>query len=241
MLHDDEFDQQGDRNTLKTLLKGGGQQRPSERFAHRLLKIESLLMHKLDENSRYVQLASWAIAGIHCSTRAEKETYDFYSYHMTDVQSMEQEDASLEMRLALILADLRKSLLSELVALDENERLHQIAHLEKKVAQPLALVGDSQDFHDHFQIVIKAHYKAMTPETLLTHVLQKYTVEKMAEVIVREVNKTEGSRLPFSVLNKAFQQRQALAKLGAFYNEDATAFTLEGAKALLYSTGYLEG
>ena len=59
------------------------------------------------------------------------------------------------------------------------ERIHQIAHLEKKVSKMLGLTGDAKKFGDQFaHIVLKEPYKSMTVEQIMNEALKKYTVER---------------------------------------------------------------
>ncbi len=237
MLYDEEFDEQGTRKALEDLLRGGKVGRPSARFANRLIQIEPLIL-QLDEGTRFAQLSSWALAGLHCSTRAEKETYDFYVRYMSEGQNLDTEELSLEMRIALSLADLRKQLISQLVPQDEGERLHQVAYLEKKAGALLALVGDAEAFQDSYEVIVKTAYKSMSPEDILKHVEAHYTVDNMAHFLAETINR--GTRLSYAHLAHAFEERKSSTSLAEFYDEAITTFTPQGAKALLYSTGYLE-
>ncbi|WP_051908363.1 tetratricopeptide repeat protein [Candidatus Odyssella acanthamoebae] len=237
MLYDEEFDEHGTRKALEDLLRGGKVGRPSARFANRLIQIEPLIL-QLDEGTRFAQLSSWALAGLHCSTRAEKETYDFYVRYMSEGQNLDREELSLEMRIALSLADLRKQLISRLVPMDEVERLHQVAYLEKKAGPLLAVVGDAEAFQDRHEIIVKTVYKSLSPEDILKHVQAHYTVDSIANFLAETINR--GTRLSYTHLAHAFEERKSSISLAEFYDEEITTFTPQGAKALLYSTGYLE-
>ncbi|AIK96287.1 hypothetical protein ID47_05350 [Candidatus Paracaedibacter acanthamoebae] len=237
MLYDEEFDEHGTRKALEDLLRGGKVGRPSARFANRLIQIEPLIL-QLDEGTRFAQLSSWALAGLHCSTRAEKETYDFYVRYMSEGQNLDREELSLEMRIALSLADLRKQLISRLVPMDEVERLHQVAYLEKKAGPLLAVVGDAEAFQDRYEIIVKTVYKSLSPEDILKHVQAHYTVDSIANFLAETINR--GTRLSYTHLAHAFEERKSGISLAEFYDEEITTFTPQGAKALLYSTGYFE-
>lgn len=244
-LYDTEWSQYGNTSTLKDLLTNKGN-KVTPRFANRIIKIHEILRDHFDKDIAITQLASWAAAGLHCTTRSEAETNKFYLGYISQGKTLEGEEATLELAVAKSLANLRSSLLEELVPENEIERLHQFAHLEKKVFKSLGLIGDNDQFHDRFAAIVKTRYKNMKAEDIMRAVLRSYTPEVMAEWIRKEANKAAGSSIPFAKIQERCEWQAAQKKdpagniVAEFYDEEDYTLTKQGAKALLYSLGYLE-
>lgn len=240
LLNDDEYLETGTRATLERLLTCHN----TDRFKNRIIQITHLLQIKLDERTRAAQLASWAVAGLHCNTRGEEETYNFYILNSMDARSLDENDPGLEMRFALCLAELRKQCLSALVPEHAYENIHQVAYLEKKVGRLLALVGDAEQFSDDYShIVVEDDYKNMSVDEIMTEVLDRYTADAMINFIVAEANKLpKDSRLPYNRILEYFEtvlHDRAAELLRPLYDIDGL-LTREGAKILLHHFGYLE-
>ena len=242
-LYDSEWSQYGDEKSLRALLTNKGNE-ISARFANRIIKVYEIFKDKLDKDIAITQLASWAAAGIHCTTRAEAETNKFYLGCISEGNTFEGEEGTLELAVAKSLATLRRSLLETLIPENENERLHQLANLEKKVFKSLSLIGDSDQFEDRYAQIVKSCYKEMTEPDILKRVLNLYTPHAMIEWILKETNK-RNSTIPCSKILERFEwqashQKNSTVSMGDFYDEDGIFLTKEGAQALLYSLGYLE-
>ncbi|MBL0942281.1 MAG: F-box/SEL1-like repeat protein, partial [Alphaproteobacteria bacterium] len=162
----------GNRDTLKKLVTNDGA--PNNRFGHRIIKICKILTGeegintdkvKLNDNLLAVQLASWAAAGLHCKTRAEGETHKFYIANITDGKRLESEEVTLEAKVAVALAELRRSLLEKMVSIGEVERLHPIAYLEKKAGKILGLINP-QTFTDPHEKIIKDRYRNISAKNI---------------------------------------------------------------------------
>ena len=215
------------------------------RFKNRLIKIAYMVMNKQDDQQRAAQLSSWAIAGHYCNVRAEDETYEFYVRNITDASTLENENASLEMRLALSLASLREELLTSIIPQDQHERLHYVGYIKRKAASVLGLIGDVQKFEDQYQnVVVRGRaIRDITAEELKGIVLAQYTPDVLIKYVVREANKRpKESRLPFHVIQKYFlTKRGGYELLKLIYDEDEAFMTEKGACLLLQHFGYLDG
>ncbi len=189
-------------------------------------------------------LGSWAVAGNHCSTRAEEETYKFFLLNMTSARSLDKHNLSFEMRVAILLAELRKKCLEDLVPSTVSEYIHQRAYLEKKARRLLELIGDAESFNDRYVWVVAEKYKEMTSEDIEREVLKRYTVAAMVAVIMKELNQKNDSRIPYSCVSRYLESvlgsaRAAVELLGKLCDDEG-CFTEAGVKILLCNLGYLE-
>lgn len=228
----------GTNETLRQLLT----YHKDDRFKNRIIRIAHILAEKLDQGTRYAQVAMWSAAGYYCSTRSEEETYKFYVQNVTDARSLDEDGVSLEMRIALSLAELRKRCLSSIVPMNAHERIHQIAYLEKKVAGLLALTGDAERFRDRYEwAVVSLSYRAMHEQEIMNRILSLYTMDAMVQCVLEEANKLpRESRIPYNAIAAYFDQIPGGSSLlSQLFDEDGR-LTLAGAKAILYNFGYLE-
>ncbi len=251
------YKQYGNREKLYDLLtnkEGFGNKVPN-RFGHRLIKIRSILEDGTFEEDRLVNLLSlWAVAGLSCAIRSEGETHRFYNMSITKGRSQENENDTLEVKVALSLANLRRQLLHKVVKEDEVEPLHKFNYLEKKHGAKLGLT-DPQNAQDSNEGIIPAYCRNLTTSTI-QHAMwngdptYRINIEPgkgygnptiLIEHLVTIINK-EKSDIPLKVIRKRFKDQYKQdwrAYFREYYNEDGP-ITKEGAKALLYSLGYLE-
>jgi TPR repeat protein len=266
ILYDSEKKEHGNHKTLSNLLTNGEKfgHLINNRFGHRMIKIGQILQEgNLEEGILADLLGSWAAAGLHCTTRSEGETHKFYNLYVTEGQSQESETATLEVKVALALADLRRQLLHNFVPEDETERLHQIAYLEKKHGKKLGLV-DPQGFEDPHEKIVQERYKNLKIKLIKDIILNgdvtgKVNIESgqgynnpqiLIDHLVKVVNESQ-PLIPMKVLQERFEKyyEEALFPqyMSSYYNGDLAELlpeeikmTSEGARALLYSLGYLE-
>ena len=199
----------GNHTTLKDFLTHNAS---SPRFAHRVIRIADMLddEFKKDQHQAAAQLASWAIGGLHCRTRSEKETDEYYLAHIIDPDresgDLSKDYWTLELRVALSLAKLREQLLEELVPHGEKERVHQVAYLKKKGRRLLSLIGDAENYQDTLEFIsVQDQYKQMGSEEIVGRVLEKYTPDRMAQHIAQEIDKDKDSLLPYEKLFRRFR------------------------------------
>lgn len=238
MLWDEEYHLYGNRDTLRSLLMHNS----NDRFRKRIIKIAQIVCSKLSAETQAALLSSWAVAGLHCLTRAEEETYKFMLLNATDAASLDRENLGLEMRVALCLAQVRKQCVEDMVPDGVPERIHQIAYIEKRIGQAFALVGDAEAFNDQFEMVVLGYFRNMKAQTMMAIVLDLYTVDAMVDALVDEINNSP--RIPYLCIRRYFETRlgksqEASAALGKLYDEDGR-FTKQGARIVLYHLGYLK-
>src|SRR5690606_22394597 len=117
------------------------------RFGHRLIRIAQILQSDLlDKETLGNQLSIFAVAGLNCQTRNENETIAFYNALITHGKRQEKEDDTLEMRVAAVLADLRRQLLQKLIREEDRkiEPLHKVTFLENRHGKKLGLFNPQE-------------------------------------------------------------------------------------------------
>lgn len=244
-----------------------GQDDPSNRFAHRIIKIRSIF-ETLDEGVQAAQLGSWSAAGFYCKVRSETETSGFYTQH-TYGNYLEGEDDTLDVQVALLLARYREQLLEKLVPQDIPERIHLVLHLKKEAQKELGLMGDFQGFvddHEGYAARIqeqKRYRNLVTPSAAL---LREFVME--GGDFQNLIPKGEGYKNPDKMIHFIFhhiqdenpeadeKKKENIAtkirkrferdygesyadQLSTYYDGDYK-ITKDGVRALLYSLGYLE-
>lgn len=258
MLHDDESDHSiAGEQSLRDFLTN--RQEYSNRFAHRIIKIR-VIFDTLEADDQAKQLASWAIAGLHCRGRSDKETLQFYDQH-TYGSHLAGEDDTLEMRIALILAKYREELLEKIVPHGIEERIHLMPYLKQKAGEDLGLHGDTQGFVDDHeayaaQIPEQKRYRNMVePDaTTLKNIFLKgnaneeikpgegyLNIDKMIDFVAGHINEGDGDIYP--QLQQRFERdygANPIEQLETYYSAEDGRITQEGVRALLYSLGYLE-
>ena len=163
----------------------------SDRFGNRMVKIAQILTDKKrDQDLTYAVLGSWAAAGWHCDVRSEDETYKFYIRSLQDNLQLLPVDNTLEMQVALVLADLRQQFFQKLIPQDENERIHQEKYLENKLKKSLGLMGDVEQFTDPYQDkVLNGVYKRMSIEAFKSLVLKGNTNDVKYSYVTKKKRK----------------------------------------------------
>lgn len=81
-------------------------------------------------------------------------------------------DDTLEMEIALILADLRRELLQKLTPDDEKERDQQVCYIEKKLQNKYGLVFNNKKINNYDDKNINPAYKRMTVTVLIEYLLK---------------------------------------------------------------------
>ncbi len=226
----DQNNKFGGRESLKSFLTFSD----TDRFKKRVIRIAKVV-DILDPKTLHSLLASWAVDGLY-TTRAEYKTYCFDSAHLTSSAHFDKENFSLEMRVALCLAELRKKCLTQLI---DNESETALLFLESKVAKDLALTEGIECTDDNATM---ANFRNLSEEQIITKTLQSYTVEKMVQHIMHEINKAAPSRIPIASI-KAYLATlpiadQTLTK--AIFDHTGMRVTQKGTQLLLFLLGYLE-
>jgi hypothetical protein len=247
----------GNKETLYKLLtnlEGFGSEIPN-RFGHRIIKIRSILgSGKIDDGTLVNLLSSWAVAGLNCTTRSEGETHRFYNMYVTEGKSQENENDTLEVKVALALADLRRQLLHKVVRVGEVEPLHKINYLEKKHGKKLALM-DAQGFQDLHERIVPEYCRNLTTSIIRAAILDgdktyKINIEPgrgyrnpdvLVEYLAKVINDKKSSIFQL-IRNRIEDQYKGnwSDRMTKYCNEDDGKVTTEGVRALLFSLGYLE-
>ncbi|MBL0942195.1 MAG: SEL1-like repeat protein, partial [Alphaproteobacteria bacterium] len=137
---------------------------PTNRFANRLVRIADILQRQFEEakikrdltalGALKELLLQWAQRGEEdCRAGGEDELNRYYfgnivNFRIADSAALTQEDWTLEMQVAVSLAQLRLKLVDDLVIETDNNRIHAVKHLENKARVAVGLLGDTEDYID---------------------------------------------------------------------------------------------
>jgi hypothetical protein len=176
---------------------------PTNRFAHRLVRISDIIHRKFDTaqlsrdfsalTALRIMLAHWAERGEgDCRTGGEDELNKFYLEEIVNTKgdnsaALTQEDWTLEMQVAISLAKFRLKLVDNLVTERDDDRIHAVKHLEKKVRVSLGLLGDAENYQDVLESTsVSSKYLRMTAQDIIEAVMQHYTPDRIAEHLANE-------------------------------------------------------
>ena len=234
----------GTAQSLQKILTSTGSN--SERFKRRIVRIFPIFL-ALDEDVQKEQIRSWCEAGAACSTRAEDE---FSSFENVYFANKFLDEDSLEMMIAKSLAGLRESLLMDMVTRSPyGNNVHTTMYFKKELFSDLSLMGDANAFHDEHG----EWHGDLNKDSLKKYVQDHYTVDCVIQHIHKKlIPGTNGqSTIPYGKINgqidrttamTRLKNRGSLAEIGDLMDLDGNYipwFTMDAAKALLCSAGYL--
>lgn len=190
--------------------------------------------------SKGIGLCFWNVRRV--DERVRDILVEVYNGIAANASSSHGSTMSLDIRLALCLADLRKECLNKLIPENGPERTLNCAYLEKKVGKFLAFAESSKKSNDDVRLTMQDGYNNGTDQEIITAALRYYTEEAMIDCIAAEATKMDGSRLHYSKVLEYFENlvpHSGLLFVYPLYDRNRM-LTKEGARFLLLHFGYLE-
>jgi hypothetical protein len=175
------------------------------RFKRRLVRIVDIIEQKfkeakLNRNTDELvalqkMLCTWGEHGhTMCPAGRDKVLDQFYQDYLKNnpgksSAALSKADWSLEMQVAVWLAEFRYQLVNKLVVETDDDRMHAVGHLERKVRILLSLLGNAEKRRDGLeQTAVPAKYLAMSPTMIMDQVKQDYTPENLISYLVKRIN-----------------------------------------------------
>ncbi len=165
---------------------------------------------------------------------------------------LSEEDDTIEMELAFILADLREKFLQRVIPEDHKDRNAQVAYVKNKLQGRFMLVEERNEVDES---IVNLCYKRMSVTALMGYIVEggssniyiytdtsdekkKYTIP---------IAKRQGYAGPQAMIDHVYQsmnekgafKMSLLKEQKNYFPENSETITKSGVKALLYSTGYL--